>query len=226
MSRGPDALCGTVNDLASLLRPRSQRLTRRAAPVSSNKTMVTLSRLPCIPSQPRNFSNATSWSVQVPSTDGPLGLNCIVTCHVPTRPSCPTSRYGDGTRDRSGRARSTGGSCFCSPRVTPGAERSSGALKAMAREDVPVRPPRDVVRPVTARDLPAKDYWPGTQTRYEVKADGWRTVAGVLEEHCPVLYSRQGGDLRAMAPEILAARSAGRNGPGRRCVTCQRVSAH
>ncbi|WP_162467256.1 hypothetical protein [Streptomyces cavernae] len=73
----------------------------------------------------------------------------------------------------------------------------------MAREDVPVRPPVEVVRPVTARDLPAEDHWPGAQTRYEVKADGWRAVAGVLEEHRPVLYSRQGGDLNAMAPEVL-----------------------
>ncbi|WP_331727998.1 hypothetical protein [Streptomyces sp. NBC_01176] len=45
--------------------------------------------------------------------------------------------------------------------------------------------------------------WPGAQTRYEVKADGWRAVAGVLEEHRPVLYSRQVGDLSAMAPEVL-----------------------
>ncbi|WP_280910270.1 DNA ligase [Streptomyces sp. SAI-208] len=73
----------------------------------------------------------------------------------------------------------------------------------MARENVPVRPPVDVVRPVTARDLPAEDHWPGGRTRYEVKADGWRAVAGVLEEHRPVLYSRQAGDLGAMAPEVL-----------------------
>ncbi|WP_181800359.1 ATP-dependent DNA ligase [Streptomyces ipomoeae] len=73
----------------------------------------------------------------------------------------------------------------------------------MASEDVPVRPPLEVVRPVTARELPAEDHWPNAPTRYEVKADGWRAVAGVLEEHRPVLYSRQGGDLGPMFPEVL-----------------------
>lgn len=72
--------------------------------------MVTPSRLPCIPSQERNFPNVTARSLELPSTAGPLGLNCIVTCYVPTGPSCPSGRYRDDTRDRSGRARPTGGS--------------------------------------------------------------------------------------------------------------------
>ena len=73
----------------------------------------------------------------------------------------------------------------------------------MAREDVPVRPPVDVVRPVTARDLPAEDHWPAPGPAMRPKADRRRAVAGVLEEHRPVLYSRQGGDLGALAPAIL-----------------------
>jgi ATP-dependent DNA ligase len=35
------------------------------------------------------------------------------------------------------------------------------------------------------------------------QTDGWRAVAGVLEEHRPVPYSRQGGDLGAICPEVL-----------------------
>ncbi|MDW4910429.1 ATP-dependent DNA ligase [Streptomyces sp. ADMS] len=73
----------------------------------------------------------------------------------------------------------------------------------MASEDVPVRPPVEVVRPVTARELPAEDHWPNAPTRYEVKADGWRAVAGVIEDHRPVLFSRQGGNLGALFPEVL-----------------------
>ncbi|MDQ1031311.1 ATP-dependent DNA ligase [Streptomyces umbrinus] len=73
----------------------------------------------------------------------------------------------------------------------------------MTSEDVPVRPPVDVVRPVMARELPAENHWPNGPTRYEVKADGWRAIAGVLEEHRPVLFSRQGGNLGPMFPEVL-----------------------
>ncbi|MFE2715304.1 hypothetical protein ACFXKI_25825 [Streptomyces mirabilis] len=40
-------------------------------------------------------------------------------------------------------------------------QHTSGALETMAREDVPVCPPVDVVCPVTARDLPAEAHWPG-----------------------------------------------------------------
>jgi ATP-dependent DNA ligase len=69
--------------------------------------------------------------------------------------------------------------------------------------DVTVRPPVEVVRPVTARELPAEGHWPSGPTRYEIKADGWRAVAGVLEEHRPVLFSRQGGALGDMFPEVL-----------------------
>ncbi|TLS45668.1 DNA ligase [Streptomyces montanus] len=73
----------------------------------------------------------------------------------------------------------------------------------MGSDEVPVRPPVDVVRPVAARELPLEDHWPSGPTRYEIKADGWRAVAAVLEEHRPVLVSRQGGALSAMFPDVL-----------------------
>jgi ATP-dependent DNA ligase len=73
----------------------------------------------------------------------------------------------------------------------------------MATDGLTVRPPGDVVRPVAARELPLEDHWPSGPTRYEIKADGWRAVAAVLEEHRPVLVSRQGGAPGAMFPEVL-----------------------
>jgi ATP-dependent DNA ligase len=69
---------------------------------------------------------------------------------------------------------------------------------------VPVPPPVDVVRPVTSTGLPSADQWPAG-LRAEVKLDGWRAVGGVLEEHRPVLYSREGNDLGPMFPEVLTA---------------------
>ena len=68
---------------------------------------------------------------------------------------------------------------------------------------VPVRPPVDVVRPVTSTGLPPEQGPAGL--RAEVKLDGWRAVGGVLEEHMPVLYSREGNDLGPMFPEVLTA---------------------
>ncbi|MGW3313880.1 ATP-dependent DNA ligase [Streptomyces sp. NPDC001073] len=67
-----------------------------------------------------------------------------------------------------------------------------------------VRPPVDVVRPVAAHRLPPAGEWSeGLQA--EVKLDGWRAVGAVLEDHRPVLLSREGNDLGPLFPEVLAA---------------------
>ncbi|WP_435245214.1 DNA ligase [Streptomyces tendae] len=75
----------------------------------------------------------------------------------------------------------------------------------MVSDEVPVRPPVDVVRPVAAPDVPGEHHWPSGPTRYEIKADGWRAVGAVLEEHRTVLLSRQGTNLAPHFPEILDA---------------------
>ncbi|KOU33763.1 hypothetical protein [Streptomyces sp. WM6378] len=75
----------------------------------------------------------------------------------------------------------------------------------MGSDEVPVRPPVDVVRPVAVMDLPGEHHWASGPTRYEIKADGWRAVGAVLEEHRPVLLSRQGTNLAPHFPEVLEA---------------------
>ncbi|MFI2067922.1 DNA ligase [Streptomyces mirabilis] len=69
---------------------------------------------------------------------------------------------------------------------------------------VPVRPPVDVVRPVATDRLPPAEEWP-EGLRAEVKLDGWRAVGAVLEDHRPVLLSREGNDLGPLFPEVLTA---------------------
>ncbi|MEV6404052.1 hypothetical protein AB0M58_14045 [Streptomyces bobili] len=41
--------------------------------------------------------------------------------------------------------------------------------------------------------------------RAEVKLDGWRAVGAVLEDHRPLLLSREGNDLGPLFPEVLTA---------------------
>lgn len=75
----------------------------------------------------------------------------------------------------------------------------------MGSDEVPVRPPVDLVRPTAVVDLPGENHWPSGPTRYEIKADGWRAVGAVLEEHRTVLVSRQGTNLAPHFPEVLEA---------------------
>jgi ATP-dependent DNA ligase len=73
----------------------------------------------------------------------------------------------------------------------------------MSSDEVLVRPPIEVVRPVAVPTPPGEHDRPSGPTRYEIKADRWRAVGRVLEQHRPVLLSRQGSDLASHFPEVM-----------------------
>ncbi|MGW0335479.1 ATP-dependent DNA ligase [Streptomyces sp. NPDC003011] len=83
-------------------------------------------------------------------------------------------------------------------------EQQAGGLGRVKDNLVPVRPPVDVVRPVATDRLPSAAQWPAA-LRAEVKLDGWRAVGAVLEDHRPLLLSREGNDLGPLFPEVLTA---------------------
>ncbi|MFE5841999.1 hypothetical protein ACFQ7N_10170 [Streptomyces niveus] len=75
----------------------------------------------------------------------------------------------------------------------------------MASDDVPVRPPVPVVRPVAAAAVPDERWPAGGATQYTAKLDGWRAVGAVLEDHRAVLVSREGGRLEGYFPDVVEA---------------------
>ncbi|MEV8335646.1 hypothetical protein [Streptomyces niveus] len=78
----------------------------------------------------------------------------------------------------------------------------------MVSDDVPVRPPVPVVRPVAAAVVPAERWPAGGATQYTAKLDGWRAVGAVLEDHRAVLLSREGGRLESHFPDVVEALAA------------------